>query len=274
MTATAVALTATRARTATATTDGLGNWLRPTTASGTTIGIGTNTAVGLPLGTVAVGVTDFPAVDRRGIAVLSRGSSEGVHHRAVFVEVLAVQCVRFIERIVPLVGIAVQTVVRVVMQEVSKDTPAIIAVSHGVENVLVPEEVDRTVRHVHRGIGLPENDPQIPLVPLLGLDGLLFRPALAFGFGLHELSSHVLEVELFEPIKTFAEGHAVTHFVPGNVGRKRFDHNVIRFGLVEQVRADTRYDRVVRIAEKRCPTIGLTRTKIERITKHSEAPFR
>lgn len=125
------------------------------------------------------------------------------HLQAVFAVHLAIDGVGVVERGVSLGGVAIQAEVRVVVQEVAQDVMAVVAVAHGVEDVLMPEEVDGAVRDVLRGIGVLDDTRDVTLVPLLRFDCLRFVPTLPFGVGFHELAPHHREVERVEAGQPF-----------------------------------------------------------------------
>lgn len=135
-------------------------------------------------------------------AVCTPVDAKGLHVLAVFTELLDVELVRHIKGVVTSLRIIVHPEVRVVMQEETHDVFAVLPVGVRVEDVLMPEEVDRGVRDMPCRIRVLDDDRQVPPIPLLGFECLLFRPTTTLRFGLHELPPDVREIEEGKTRKT------------------------------------------------------------------------
>ncbi len=114
--------------------------------------------------------------------------------RAGFAKELLVDLVGFVESRIALRSVTVEPEVRVMVEKFAEDILTVRGVCPGVQDVLMPEVVDQTVRHSGE-VGVPEADLEIAAIPRFGFVCGCLAPALAFRGRLHDLAFDLRQIE-------------------------------------------------------------------------------
>src|SRR3989338_2134903 len=120
--------------------------------------------------------TTLPFVGGAGVTAIHTVTCLRQHQGGVFPELDFVETHRLLEAAIPICRIPIQPEVRVVMEHATKHGFAVLSILARVQDVTMPEGVDRRVGNVPV-VGVQNVESEKPLVPRFGGVRLLLRPA-------------------------------------------------------------------------------------------------
>ncbi len=132
--------------------------------------------------TIAVAHRALPTADLAGCAELGDEQQIGL-----------------VERVVALCSVAIQPEIRVVVQRGAEDRVAVARVGASVENVLMPDIVDKMARH-ETPIAIFDAELQVAAIGLDGVSSHLSTKAGAFRHSQHQLAHDVAKIDTIDSV--------------------------------------------------------------------------